>query len=706
MARLDLFSPKAWTSLLRLIEGDASIDAACAWAFHHQPELTARFASLTALAGSALGPPLGRRGLERLLRAIVWRGLIAADRGALLASCLPAIHERFLPRFGPDQGSLKHDLEVLGEFLEQVRELRGWSADAREEDRAQAYSEALEALEERLVHLGPAAAQARDLLESRKAAGARILTIVQPQAGHGVLLPGTPLRVSVSLTERSADSDGSLEREGAAEEGWLEGAAREARSIVEGRGYRGSWHAQVTLEGRRAWRRVEGSRPALVGGSGGLALLAAFHLAVGHRNPLPPWIGLTGALVDGRVAPVAHVAEKREVAAAFGVRVLLVPEACAQELEDPDPDSPAAHVRVVPVPAALRGGDLLSFLEETVAVYAPSLLRYEDERLQFFLARAEGRAMTGGRADARAELRFLLRVTESPADEHASPVFRRNVRAVALAGVGRTLSHEARALEALAVFASAKELLDELARSRDLLALAAPTYLGIDNLRAVSLIDLLRFDEAEVLLRAGVAAKRAADVFCPRRLLGAALGTLGQVLTYRGALEGPAAFEEAESFLREAEGLSEPRHRARDRVYRATAVIRGGDPRGGWDMLLDVREGTRRRDDRAAWETRRYAALRAMEAVARLDLSEVGAALAEATDWVEHERLAAAWQRGVASRFRGVALARMGDPAGAEIAFEASRDLFAPSLVHALHPDHALRAATDLEHAVVLEHAG
>ncbi|GIW71990.1 MAG: hypothetical protein KatS3mg102_1532 [Planctomycetota bacterium] len=716
----------SWAALRAALGGRGVPGGPAQYAWRRCEALAGRALRLEALLAIEPTAALAPQAALRLARLCLARALLESRREPARPELVQGL-ERLLGAAGVGRAALQDELAALRAWAAAQRG-RAAAADAGpcEQHRHAHYLQALQQLAARLRVLGPAAEAVHARLRwPAEGAGyaARLIACWDPPlpaSERAVLLPGLLVRAHLEQLARP-------EPVRLAALGELAAAVEQARRVVEGREYEAPWHFALALEqpqpasapAPQAVPRPAAPLP-LEGGSGALAVLAAFHLAAGCRHPLPPTVGFTGRLQDGKVLPVGRAADKAELAIAAGMRVLFVPDGNGPELERWRAEHPerARGLVLESVPATLGGAALLDHLEQRLAAHYPGVLDYPPERLHFFLERALGRVQAGGRAEPRAEFHFLLRVTEARLANRADPaagagaaagtpgLLARNVHAVALAGIGWSHAHEGDAGRALQFLRRAGCELAQLLRERALLPVALGSWLELDNYLAVALIDLLRLEQAERLLRRSLRRKERAGAFCAAPLLAASHGSLGQVLTYRAALV-PELFAAAEAHLQRALRLAEPAQRERDRVYLATARLRAGRTAEALALLEQALADCSTRPDREAQATARYARLRAVEACARAADPQLVAGgwelLARA-----RELSLEPWQQAVLDKWEAVLLARQGQ------AGERAQELFDRAVAALqrsaaggeLHGDLPLAAGAELERALVLEKAG
>ncbi len=702
-------SARAWRRVVALAQAEADPQRITAWIYHREPALAARLLRLERLAAVELRAPLCRADAEPLAHRLLVRVLCRTDFGAALERvCEPL--GRLLAATGPRAGA-RAQLELLARWR---TDTEGRIAEAPHlEARDAAYQAALRALAARPGPLGTAAREAaRRLAPRASAAPFTVLACTEPPLAPELLLPGLRLSGAVYLHAERAHSPAST-RPRRRPVGDLARIVTQARRWVEGYRHDGPWHAEIELDGALPPGQPPTASP-LVGlraRSCGLAVLAALHFAVGHRHPLPPSVAFTGALGTNGVEAVERIGAKAALALEHCARLLLVPEANLDALNERT-DLESLHL--LAVPSTLGAHAVLGWLEDALAQHYPGLMRHEPERLVYFLHRAEQQVRDGSPGRARVEFRFLERTT---ARDDAS-LLERNVHAVALCGLGRACSHEVETEQALAHLNRARAELDALARERALLPLAWPSYLELDNYRAVVLIDLLRHEEAIAVIDAAIARAQTAGALCPRTVLGAMHGTRGQALTFAGR------FEEARAALERTIALVEPHERDRDHVYLATAELRGGALNEACARLSAVIERNTETGARASWHdvararrTAIHAALRLLEALARA-LFAAPAATPLAPEALRAARTLAqagldaqplrAWQRAVRARYEAVLAYALGQRnlAQTRAALARSRQAAAvPPGASALHPDHTIVAASALWEALVAEQA-
>ncbi|RME75541.1 MAG: hypothetical protein D6776_03005, partial [Planctomycetota bacterium] len=676
---------REWMALLSLVCGEGQPQRLAAWCWRCAPGLTARALRFELLCGLGTEPPLCRADALPLVQTILTRALLDTRRATLLPAAVDAIESRLAAGSASGLGS---EVATLRRWIE-----RDLAALPLDDDRLEVYDEALgvalQRLAEDLDRLAPAVRRAAALLAPSGPGHFRVVACFDPPVAPRLLEPGLVLRGAIALGTGPVRAGSSTPTAGEDLVPGFERILDEVRALAPVDYRRDGWAIEARLAGLAPSGRPSRSLPRLDAASAALAVFAATHLALAHRHPLPPSVALTGGLEHGAVTPVAAARHKLAIALLGGARLVIAPEGNAAAFRHAAAAC-GAPVRLAFVPPSLPGSELGGWLERTLGYHYPGLLRYEPARLHAFLARAEHLVQTGGQQDARHEFAFVARATAGE-----STLLSRNLHAVALAGMGRAASHACRAREAAQLFERAERALEALAAEQGLLPVALPAYLQLANYRAVVSIDLLQHEAAEALLRSDLAGRQELGPLLPRTLRGASLGTLGQALTYRGACD------EAREVLQRVIELVEREERDRDRIYLATAWLRGSRLAEARSLLVEVLERQGRQRGRAAEQTRVYGALRLLEAGARAAANGCGDGVPAAEIERAHEALRSGgtqpWQLAVLQRWRAVlAFARgratLADTLEAlERAARRLEDGTGP-----LHPDRTLAAATRL----------
>ena len=661
--------PQKWRALANVVKTPGASRAQTAQlAWRWATPLAARLLRLDALLAIPIAAPLGPNAALHIAQHGLYRALIEAQRTPTRPQVM-----------NPLIAMLEGHNELATEELTQI--LAPWSlesgpANASEQALTQHYLDQLAALERKLTYFAPSVNAARNHLSCTSGDNYRfnVLTYFVPEPpGDGILLPGIALGGTLLLRGGDAPRKQHTLKS-------LAQAATQARRVIESSG-KTDWH--IDLEIDSAPGHKPGQALPLEGASAGLSLLATFHFAVGHRNPLPHTVGFTGEVRDGSVHAISGIAAKMEVAAAHGVRVLFCPQDNERDVAASGGSPPG--LTLVYVPRDKSYGPLIQWLEQEIGRHFPSVYTYTPERLHFFLQRARGHVSTGGRANAQAEFAFIERVTA----QQPTCTLSRNVHAVALAGMGRAQTHATNTADALTYFDEAETELTTLATERRLLPVATETYFDIDNLRAVAWVDLLRYERAEQVVTASIHSKELAGALCSQHHLATSYGTFGQVLTYRAALD-PTLYPRALDYLGRALEAVEPEERDRERIYLATARLRSGQHTQALAELAAVVETNAHCGTAHARQHHQYALVRWFEAACYAHSSE--AMLAGHALRPE----APAWLRAMVCKWQA-ALAAATDPQTSARLFNQAEALLAADTLDTLHPDQTLVASMELQ---------